>query len=569
MSRGHTLTSSPRGSRAASPRRGEAQAGARTADPFATVELVHDYVSNTNKDLIDRRFLICLRDHLPLVGVERGCDLLSRFARRCVLRGTRQTGTVLFRCWLLAARRLVRGRRKLTAVVVSYAARRRKEIQWLVEQWIECEHSHRCERTFLDYTISHVKDDQKWRVMAELRAQYVHRWMQDMRLVWARHKGQSDNLFLWVLECGMPVASTTYFSLKTLLLDTFPRTRYEPPWAIGTTTIAELVHIHARMLWNEHRKRTSPTSKSKARSTGNEQEWLQFLVQNRTHRYSLEKFLKAPLLQLTIVPDAFVPFWTEDQPLFTDPPDGRESFFPASPTYSLPAVSFRGPSSPSLRSIATLEPLPVGKGGGTSPVPTLAHNDVMVSISKTTISMIGTSWMENPFFDGDVVAHEVVVREPARPFSAARIKQQQQQRSSPSRSDTTNPPRPDRRDPAKRSSIPCGSAKELVEKYERARNEIYRRPAKPTVPRLSKQHTPRKTADAALLAPTTATPRPLTAGSGGAGGTSTPFLTAHTAQLMPRYRNRRMDHYNPYPALKQLGAFELSSSEAAEGLGAS
>lgn len=232
-------------------------------DPFTHVALVHGFVDALNEACLSMRFLICLRDQLPFVGIERGCDIISDFARRHLLRKTRhscqphasedrvRTGCMLlFRLAFLRLRKRVRGKKKLTALILRYARERRDDLATFVTAWADVEHRARGQSlpsvSFLEYATAHVAAVDKPRIAAAVRATFVHRWVKELRQHWAKRLQQSDHFFLYMARSHVTIPPYAYYALKSMLLGLLPVQSDGPRFRFFTATIGDVVLEEAR-----------------------------------------------------------------------------------------------------------------------------------------------------------------------------------------------------------------------------------------------------------------------------------------------------------------------------------
>lgn len=387
-------------------------------DPFAHISIVHSFVDTLNEECMDRRFLICLRDHLPFVGIERGCDIITDFAKRLLLQRTRRqhqlssydalsSGSLfLFRFAILKLRRALRGRKKLAQVVVAYADTRRTEIATFVKWWTRLEHEaqQQTKVSFLEYAVSHVAREHKTSIAATIRARRLHAWMREMRSVYHRRSVQSDNFFLWVARGQFAISAGAYLAMKTLILHTFPEAKYLPKLGFFSTTLREVVVEEAvRRFGRGH----------------TEQQLLRKLVASRTQHGSLadpDLLLHSDYLKLVIVPAELRPStdWQRSHPLFALAPSSS-------------GVSMLSPKLPSASEEPYVGPPQASHGAAETPCNTAenekmhvafaaappsrklsqAHRIRLTALSKTVICMVGDKWLDHPLFEGKLTPMEV------------------------------------------------------------------------------------------------------------------------------------------------------------------
>ncbi|CUG06078.1 Hypothetical protein, putative, partial [Bodo saltans] len=245
--------------------------GHPSVDPFSRISIVHSFVGKINADCLSRRFLICLRDHLPFVGIERGCDVISQYARSALLRKAKYNAgipvsptDVVLRLRLIVMRgyRRLRARRKLTALLNEYAKRRRLEILQFVKQWTRCEHEtqRNVHVSFLEYSATHVSTERKRLVAASYRVRCIHQWVKAMRDVTRQKRQQWDCFYLWIAQQNRAVSTGAYYAIRAIALDTLlyrritdisgdgRRLYFEPRMAFGSqTTLRDVVLEEARL----------------------------------------------------------------------------------------------------------------------------------------------------------------------------------------------------------------------------------------------------------------------------------------------------------------------------------
>jgi hypothetical protein len=243
-----------------------------SVDPFSHISIVHSFVGKINADCLGRRFLICLRDHLPFVGIERGCDVIAQYARSSLLRKAKYNAgipvsatDVVLRLRLIVMRgyRRLRGRRKLKALMIEYANRRRSEIFNFVQQWTRCEHEtqRKVHVSFLEYSATHVSIERKRLVAASYRMRCIHDWVKAMRDVTRQQRQQCDIFYLWTAQQNRAVSSGAYYAIRTLALETLRFRRvatstpgkvrilyFQPTMAFGRrTTLRDVALEEARL----------------------------------------------------------------------------------------------------------------------------------------------------------------------------------------------------------------------------------------------------------------------------------------------------------------------------------
>lgn len=321
-----SLTASPfqRGSRrgtsagkSPSPKR-RSSAVQRSGDPFSHISIVHSFVDAMNAECTERRFLVCLRDQLPFVGIERGSDILTEFFRRYLLSETRiPDGYMLVRCALLHAKRLIRGRKKLKALWSKYVKSRREEIRFFVMQWTMREHQvqRHAKVSFVEYASAHVPAEFKMKIAAIIYSKYVHKYVKELRTIRERRRMQTDNFFLWISKSGVAMSSGAYYAARTFAIDSLPLAPYLPKFAFYTATIGEVVV--------EEAKRRFPKSAAQ-----DDTMLFRLLVVNRTQKDSLvdpDMLLNGAFIKFTVVQQPPDVSWRMRHPFFNNPPDDSET----------------------------------------------------------------------------------------------------------------------------------------------------------------------------------------------------------------------------------------------------